>query len=49
MYKLNSVDRIYKLHQLFSIHAEISPTQDKEILKKSSINNFNDLEDNQML
>ena len=46
MYKLNSVDRIYKLHQLFSTNAEIAPGQDKEILNKSSISNFNDLEDN---
>ena len=49
MYKLNSVDRIYKLHQLFSTNAEISPREDKEILKKSSVSNFNELEDSQML
>ena len=49
MYQLNAVDRIYKLHQLFSIHAEISPKQDREILKKSNLINSNNLDDNQVL
>lgn len=46
MNNFNSVDRIYKLHQLFGISSTTHKKSEKEILKKTDLTDFNNFNQN---
>ena len=46
MRKLNSVDKIYKLRQLFLVTSEISKQRDEKLQRKLKRNRLNNLNQN---
>ena len=46
MKRLNSVDRIYKLRQLFPVTSEISKQRDEKLPRKFKRSKLNNLEQN---